>query len=207
MRRNLLLFFALSLAVRALTPLEPQGGSGPTVIVPGKSVGLLQLGDTRERAFELFPRKPNMDQEWQEGGGCGTTINWLDKKRQTVVGNVFIRIRNGRAFQIDSRTPSFQTSEGITIRSSPQEIRKTYSGLRAYILSEGFSGASGGYPLIYWIDAERGIAFAFGQSRKDQKPYLDSISVFEAHAEVCPQYPPLEPSDKRELTPYSLKAD
>jgi len=52
----------------------------------GQKRWLLQLGDTRERAFELFPRKPNMDQEWQEGGGCGTTINWLDKKRQTVVG-------------------------------------------------------------------------------------------------------------------------
>ena len=184
-----------------------QSSSGPVEIVPGQSVGPLRLGDTRERTFELFPYKPNMDQEWLEGDGCGTTVNWLDMKKEKMAGNIFIRLKEGRVFQVDSGTTSFHTSRGITMGSSPQEIRKHYPGLRAFILSTGFSEASGGRPLIYWVDTEKGIAFAFAHSRKSQELYLNWIIIFELHAEVCPEYPPLKASDRRELSPYSLEPD
>lgn len=174
-------------------------------IVPGQSVGQLKLGDTRERALELFPHKPNMDQEWQEGFDCGTTVNWLDMNKSKMLGNVFIRFKEDRVFQIDSGTTSFRTEDGLTISSSPQDIRMKYPGLRAYILSEGWSEASGGRPLIYWLDTEKGIAFGFAYSRREHKRYLTWIIVFRPHAEVCPQDGPLGPTDKRELPPYSLE--
>ncbi len=204
---SLLLLSVFSLAVHSGNRTQSQGSARPVVIIPGKSVGPLRLGDTRARAFELFPYKPNMDQEWLEGGDCGTTVNWLDMKKQKMAGNIFIRFREGKVFQIDSGTTSFHTTKGITMNSSPQEIRKQYPRLRAYILSSAFSEAIGGRPLIYWVDSKKGIAFAFAHSRRDQKRYLDWIIVFEPHTEVCPQYPPLEPSDRRELPPYSLEAE
>ncbi len=186
---------------------ESPDGVNAGLIVPGQSVGQLKLGDARERAEELFPYKPNMDQEWREGVDCGTAVNWLDMKKSKMLGNVFIRFKEDRVFQIDSGTSSFRTADGITISSSPQEVRKKYPRLRAYILSDGWSEASGGRPLIYWVDSEKGVAFGFTYSRRDHKRYLNWITVFKPHAEVCPEYEPLGPSDKRELPPYSLETD
>ena len=185
--------------------LSPDGANG-SLIVPGRSVGRLKLGDPPGRAKELFPFKPNLDQQWQEDDGCGTTFNWLDWKNSKMLGNVFIRYRDDQVFQIDSGTSSFRTGAGITTSSSPAEVRTRYPHLRAYILSEGFSEASGGRPLVYWVDSEDGIAFGFSYSRRThQNSYLSWIIVFRPHAEVCPEYSPLGPSDKREIPPYTLE--
>jgi hypothetical protein len=175
------------------------------IIVPGQSVGPLKLGDAYSRAKELFPFKRNMDQEWQEEGDCGTTFNWLDMNNSKMLGNLFVRFKDDKVFQIDSGTSSFRTQDGITIPSSPQEVRKKYRGLRAYILSEGFSEATGERPLVYWVDSEHGIAFGFTYSRRTDKRYLSWIVVFKPHTEVCPQYGPLGPSDKWEIPAYSLE--
>ena len=203
---SVLLFSVLPLVLHSSNGPQSQNSPAPAVIIPGQSIGPLRLGDTRERALELFPYKPNMDQEWTEASDCGSTINWLDMKKDKMAGNLFIRLKRGKVFQIDSGTTSFHTAKGITMDSSPREIRKQYAGLHAYILSTGFSEASGGRPLIYWIDTEKGIAFAFAYSRRDHKRYLCWMIVFEPHAEVCPDEP-LKPSDKRELPPYSLEAE
>jgi hypothetical protein len=175
------------------------------LIVPAQSVGLLKLGDTRARAQELFPYKPDMDQEWQGGVDCGTTVNWLDWKGPKMVGNLFILFKEGKVFQIDSGSSSFHTSDGKTLFSTPEEVRRKYPNLRAYILSEATSEAVGGRPLVYWVDSEKGIAFGFAYSRRDHKRYLNWIIIFKPHTEVCPDDGPLSPSDKRELAPYSLE--
>jgi len=202
---RLLLLAVFSLAVRSNIRPPSQGGPGPVVIIPGQSVGPLRLGDTRERAFELFPYKENMDQEWLEENDCGSTVNWLDMKNHKTAGNIFIRLKEGKVFQIDSGTTSFHTTRGITMNSSPLEIRKQYPRLRAYILSGGFSEAIGGRPLIYWVDRRNGIAFAFAYNRRNQRRYLNWIVVFEPNTEVCPQYLLDKPTDRRELPAYSLK--
>jgi hypothetical protein len=201
----LVLLAVFSLVARSSNRPPSQGGPGPVVIVPGQGVGPLRLGESRERAFELFPYKQNMDQEWLEENDCGTTVNWLDMKKDKMAGNIFIRLREGKVFQIDSGTTSFHTTRGITMNSSPPEIRKQYPGLRAYILSGGFSEVIGGRPLIYWVDSRNGIAFAFAYNRRDRRRYLNWIIVFEPNAEICPQYLLDKPTDRRELPAYSLK--
>jgi hypothetical protein len=149
-----------------------------------------------------------VDQEWQEEGDCGKTLNWLDMNNSKMRGNVFVRFKkDDTVFQIDSGTSSFHTQDGISISSSPEEVRKKYRGLRAYILSEGFSEATGERPVVYWVDSEHGIAFGFTHGRRTGKHYLNWIIVFKPHAEVCPQYGPLGPSDKREIPSYSLDAE
>jgi hypothetical protein len=148
-----------------------------------------------------------MDQEWREGADCGTTINWLDMNNHEMAGNIFVRLKESKVFQIDSGTTSFHTTKHITMKSSPQEIRKQYPGLRAYIIGMGFSEATGNRPLVYWVDSEKGIAFTFAYSRRDNKRYLALIIVFKPHAEICPQWPDIEHSEKRELAPYSLESE
>jgi hypothetical protein len=109
--KSLMLLFAGFLSVPSDSRPQSETSPNTALIVPGMSVGLLQLGDTRERTFELFPNKPNMDQEWREGANCGTTINWLDMKNHKMAGNVFIRLKEGKVFQIDSGATSSHSAK------------------------------------------------------------------------------------------------
>ncbi len=182
---------------------QAKQSSSPS-IVAGQSVGLLHLGESRERVEQLFPFNKNMDQEWEASDPqCGTTFLWVDLKPRHG-GNVFIHLREGVVFQIDSATETFKASGRITEGATPEQVRKQFPGLRAYILSEGTSEAEGMRPLIYWTDQAKGLAFAFSYSRREKSWYLYHIIVFKPGAEICPEPEPLSSSDKKEIAPYSL---
>jgi hypothetical protein len=172
------------------------------LIKPGLSAGPLKLGDTYNRAIELFPRKPNIDQEFSQPAGCGKEFNWVDLTNPHV-GNMFIRFKDGIVFQIDVASTRYHLTEGIAINSSPQEVRKRYEGLHAYILSN--ITATEVRPLVYWVDTKKGIAFAFAPYRKNHGRYLCEIIVFRPNSEICPPDDSPDSPDKRELPPYSLE--
>ena len=179
---------------------EPEGA---LLILPGRSVGPLKLGDTRDRVGELFPYKKGVDQEFEQPG-CGTEYLWVDLKNPRG-GNVFIRLKEGRVFQIESATSRYRTVEGLSVYSSPKQIRKHYKNLKAYALLNKFSEALGGGPLIFWVDYSRGIAFAFAAERHSGKRYLYEIVVFKAASEFCPMGTATSSPDWQELKPYSLE--
>ena len=77
-----------------------------TLIEPGQRVGPLKLGESRDRALELFPKKAE-DQEWDDA--CGTTIDWIDTNNLNGRGELWIRIKKEKIFQIDSSTPAVFT--------------------------------------------------------------------------------------------------
>lgn len=181
------------------SPSEPSG-----LIVPGLSVGQLKLGDTRARALELFPFKPNVDQESPQESGCGQELNWVDLKRPHI-GNVFIRSRDDVIFQIDVATTRYRTAEGVAVNVSPREVQAHYKGLHAFVLSEITSEAEGNRPIVYWVDSEKGIAFAFAYSKNERRRYLYEIIVFKPRSQVCPSDGSTNSPDKRELPAYSLE--
>jgi hypothetical protein len=137
------------------------------LIEPGKRIGRLNLGNTRERALQLFPLKPNIDQEeGSEEGECGNEYLWVDLEQK---GNIFIRFQNSIVFQIESATTRFHTAEGIKVYNLPKEVRRNYRGLRAYALVGHSPDALGGKPLIFWVDWAKGIAFLFASTRRDHQ--------------------------------------
>ena len=188
---------------RALTKqsVSSKNHSSAALIEPGKSVGQLLLGESRDAVLKIFPFKKDVDQEWLEGPACGTVINWVDSNSK---GNVFVRLKVEEVAQIDSGTPRFHTSEVINLYRSPTAVRMHYKGLRAFVLSNVYSEATGGRPLTYWIDSEKGIAFAFAYDPREQKRYVYRIVVFKPNTEVCPSEGGGE-SGEHELQPYALE--
>ena len=172
-----------------------------SLIHPGKSVGLLSLGDREDRARTIFPVKPNIDQEWPDE--CGTKINWVDLNNQPV-GNVFIRILDSRVLQIESATTGYHTPKGLRVGASPTNVRKNYPGLRAYVLDGPTPVALGIAPLIFWVDWRAGLAFVFASGKRDRRRYLYSIIVFKPKGRFCADGYTTDSPDWRELTPYSL---
>jgi hypothetical protein len=64
-----------------------------------------------------------------------------------------------------------------------------------------------GRPLVYWVDREQGIAFAFAYSRRTRKRSLGQIIVFKPNSEICPTDDSMDSPAKPELKPYSLEPD
>jgi hypothetical protein len=177
-------------------------------INPGVGVGALRLGDTRERALELFPKKPNYDAEYnydQRFGPCAfTEIHWLDSAHLGRWG-AFIYIKEEHIFQIAIDTPRYSTPQGITSDSSPDDVRAHYSQLQAYALLHSGTKINGGRDLIYWVDRQKGIAFEFYYDRSVDARRVGRISVFEPGTAFQPQGCVSPPQEWRELEPFALE--
>jgi len=154
------------------------------LIEPGLRVGSLKLGDNRARVLELFPKKAE-DQEWENK--CGTMLDWVDATNPTGRGDVFVRIKKDKVFQIESATTTFHTAEGITTFDHPEKIASAYKDMKAYTLLTPPNSALGNRPLVFWIDKKHGIAFVFAYYPAEHKRYLYKTIIFEPNKNLCPE--------------------
>jgi len=176
--------------------------SGQTMIEPGARVGPLRIGDSEERALELFPKKYE-DQEWDDN--CGTTYTWFDLDNKIRGGSLLIRVKKGKVFQLESATTRFHTAEGIAALDSPEKIEHEYKDLRAYTLLTPPTAAVGSRPLVFWIDKKRGIAFAFAYYPSQHRRYLYKIIVFAPNKTFCPEQETTNSPKWQSISPYSLE--
>jgi hypothetical protein len=166
---------------------EAPAVSSQTLIEPGARVGPLKLGDSRDRALELFPKKGE-DQEWEDKCGGGTMLDWVDSTNPTGHGDLYIRLnKKGKISQIDSATTRFRTAEGITIFDHADKVAENYKDLRAYTMLTAPVPALGSRPLVYWVDKKNGIAFVFAYYPGEHKRYVYKIIVFEPNKNICPE--------------------
>jgi glycosyltransferase involved in cell wall biosynthesis len=150
-------FFLISAPTSPAQISEIEPHFATTTIEPGLGVGPLKLGDSRDRALELFPKKPE-DQEWNDP--CGSTIDWVDTSNPNGRGDVDIRLKKGKVFQIESSTTRFTTADGITTFETPEKVAAAYKDMRAWVLLTPPAPSLGSRPLVFWIDRKHGIAFA-----------------------------------------------
>jgi hypothetical protein len=179
---------------------EPQFTN--TVIEPGAGLGPLKLGDSRPPALALFPKK-DIDQQWDDP--CGTTIDWVDVTNPMGRGEVFIRLKKGKIFQIESSTTRFHTADGVTVFDPPEKVAAAYKDMRAWVLLNPPSPSLGSRPLVFWIDKKKGIAFAFAYDPSHHKRYVYKIIVFEPNKEFCPELEKTSSPKWQELNPYSTE--
>jgi glycosyltransferase involved in cell wall biosynthesis len=174
--------------VSSQIPLHAQIAEEPrftnTMIEPGHSMGPLKLGDSMDRAQELFPKK-DIDQEWDDA--CGSTIDWTDSNNPEGHGEIFIRLKKGKVFQIESSTTRFRTSEDITTFDPPEKVEKSYKDMRAWVLLTAPSPALGSRPPVFWIDKKKGIAFELAYDAPHRKRYVYKVIVFEPNKTFCPE--------------------
>jgi hypothetical protein len=179
-----------------------EGNDADTLILAGDAVGMLHLRDPEAKFYELFPRKPNMD-ERHEYPGCGVDMHWLDLDRNSA--GVFALSKRGMITQIEASTPRYGTPEGITVNSSPEDVRSHYKGMRAYVALDTSYHVFGDRDLVYWVDWKKGIAFSFSYSDTDRKRDVYKVIVFPSGGKFCREGAPLSHDNWRELAPYSLE--
>ena len=197
------LAFALwaTLHVKAAPPVdEPHFIT--TLIDAGIGVGPLKIGDSSDRAMQLFPKK-SIDQEWEDQ--CGTTYDWTDSANPMGHGDVFIRSKKGKIFQIESATTRFQTPEGITTFDPPDKVEAAYKDMRAYVLLTHPNAMLGDRPPIFWIDKKKGIAFEFAFDRPHHKRYVYKVIVFAPNKEFCPEQEKMSSNNWQPLRSYAIE--
>jgi glycosyltransferase involved in cell wall biosynthesis len=195
----LLLTLALFLTALHAQPADDEPHFTNTVIEPGQGIGPLKLNDSRDRAMQLFPKK-DIDQEWEDP--CGTTIDWTDSANPIGHGDVFIRMKKGKIFQLESSTTRFQTAEGITTFDSPEKVKGAYKDMRAGVLLGDLSPSLGSRPLVFWFDKKRGIAFALAYDPSHHKRYVYKIIVFEPGKNFCPEQETINSNRWQNIDPY-----
>lgn len=157
------------------------------LIQAGRSVGYLKLGDSRERALQIFPKKANTDIEY-DIPNCGTEYDWVELRPIHRGGNVFINFKGGRVWQISSTLAEFATVNGIKSGSSPQDVRRQFKGLESYVYRGRTPEALHQSPLIVWVDRPAGIAFSFVYSSEEtssrfmQLPFSAQTLRFARHS-------------------------
>ena len=202
-------FLALLVAAAAVSGPATSGQDLPPaptiltpIIEPGTSVGPLKLGDSQSRALELFPKKDE-DQQWHDA--CGTTLDWVDSTNREGRGDLLIRLKKDKVFQIESSTTRFHTAEGITTFDPPEKVKGAYKDLLAYTLLTAPTPALGDRPLIFWIDKKKGIAFAFAWYPEQHKRYIYKIIVFAPNKTFCPEGESTNSPSWQEIDPYLLE--
>lgn len=163
--------------------------NNPKLIVAGESVGLLRLGDSRERMLELFPKKPNVDDEYNYGkNSCGwehSDYHWLPPDYKS--NGLFFDFKQGRIHQISVQTDLFTTAEGIKQDSTSQKVRRHFPNAnKAFVYLNSSSKFSGWRNVVYWVDSNSGIAFEFYYHPKKKQRFVNAIIVFEPKTEFQP---------------------
>jgi len=181
---------------------DPAPHFSNTVIEAGSSVGPLKLGDSSARAVDLFPKKTE-DQSWDDP--CGTTLDWVDTTNPVGRGDLFIRLKKGKIFQIESATTRFHTAEGITTFDPPEKVKAAYKDLRAWVLLTPPVPALGDRPLVFWIDKKAGIAFALAYDPSHHKRYVYKITVFEPNKDFCPEQEKTSSPKWQEIRAYAVE--
>jgi hypothetical protein len=172
------------------------------LIEPGEGIGPLKIGDSRQRALELFPKKLE-DQQWDDS--CGTTLDWVDSANRDGRGDLSIRLKNDKVFQIESTTTRFQTAEGVTTYDPPEKVASAYKNMSAYVLLTQPQPSLGDRPLVFWVDKKKGIAFALAYDASRHKRYLYKIIVFAPHKTFCPEQEKTDSPKWQSIHPYALE--
>lgn len=200
---------SVAVCLMVFLSLQPSATAGQSVTIAGKSVGLLQLGDTRKRVAELFPKNPRWDQETnftKNESDCGYDYTELIWHLPEFKGELFIYLKKDTVFEVVVRTKHFPTADGITQYSSPKQVRRYYPNLKkAYVLLGSASKVTGPRNLVYWVDSESGIAFEFYYDSRKRQRLVSSVIIFQPNTEFQPGGCTGAPQELKEIGAYALE--
>jgi hypothetical protein len=183
------------------TVAPSQEPSDNALIRPGRSVGPVQLGDTREKLIKVLGEK--LEEYTYNDPVKYSEMHWYDLEADR--NGIFAYLRDGRVFQIESDTPRYRTAEGITSDATPESVHSKYPDLQAYVLRGSGSKVNGGRDLVYWVDRQRGIAFEFYYNSKAKKRRVSKTIVFEPGSEFQPEGHVSSPQELHGLKAFALQ--
>lgn len=172
-----------------------QADEGPSdvSIVPGERVGPLRLGDSMERAVELFGTERQITNfSGSRFGECEfQEAKWVSRGEGG--GGVSVYATSSGIYQIWVNDLSSITRTGIRRGSPAVKIRVRHAQLEAFVLRNSDPGFKGGKrkdalrrDLVYWVSRQDGIAFELGFNHETLSRDVRNIIVFAPGSDFVP---------------------
>lgn len=157
------------------------------LIRPGEGVGALRLGDSRERAVELFG-KPAEEYRYGAVTPCVyTELHWLTDAPESNHSGIFIFLKEDKIYQIKVDSAGYATPDGIESRSSPDDIRRHPAQMESYELLNSGSKVVGGENLRYLVSEQTGVAYELFFESSAGGRRVSSVIVFEPRTTFLPK--------------------
>lgn len=154
----------------------------PSIIVPGRSVGPLKLGESMEEVYTVFPFRSGVDQIFS--AGCGVTeFHWVDLENDSF--GLSLLFKGNGLYQIETATTRFRLASGVTLNRFPAQVRKEFPAMQAFVLFGSGSKINGGRDLVYWVD-KSGIAFELYYDKPSRGRRIHKIIVFDPAKDFLP---------------------
>lgn len=143
------------------------------LIVAGQSIGQVRLGDSLEKVHQTLG-------PWSMTYLMGRLGDQVEEYKSGFV----ISYNNYKVAAIGITSKEYKTSEGVSVGSSPEVVRKGFKGgvLSSYKirLTDPHSNKVTDTRTCYvYTDAKRGIKFQFGNNKKHSTAWCDTITVVE----------------------------
>jgi hypothetical protein len=151
-------------------------------IIAGESVVGLKLGSTLSDFQAIFPKKPNIDEDFSNMilDGCPSSYHWVDLERGAT--GIYAFLEDGQISQISVKTPRFHLTNGMSIEASAARVKHLYPHGKEFVLVGSGGKEVGGRDLHYWVDSSDGVAFELYGNKK----LVSAISIFEKGKEYLP---------------------
>lgn len=149
-------------------------------IVPGRSIGLIEIGMSRQTVHSKLG-SPSGTYSLPGRGYRGDY--WFSRDNSNTL-RIFYD-KNGRVYQISATSASFSMPEGITTNSSLDEVKRRYPGLEVLRMTKRGN-------IDYYYERRKGIGFEFTERLEDNGSIMRMYAILVFRRGSRPQPEPDE---------------
>lgn len=173
---------------------DPTPPLDPSLVVEGRSIGQISLGDSFDEVVKLIPIRRSYD-EVHEGGVIKTSDGIIITCAKVLYKNsigpeddfaLSVYFKDDRVVQIEGSSPKYFLRDKVRDESKFSYVSKNFPEAKVFILKGSGEKFIGGKEWVYIVDEAKGLAFEFRYSRQKKTRTLSKFIVFPANQPFQP---------------------
>lgn len=159
----------------------------PALVIEGKSVGQISLGDSLEDVTTILPFRKNYDEIHDKGifkysdGTVDICAKVLYRNSVGSEDDVALSVYfddDDRVIQIEGSSSRYHLQHLVNSGDKLLDVVTKYRDAEIYVLRGSAVDSVGGKDLVYLVDEQKGLAFEFRYSKQTNERKLDVFIVF-----------------------------
>jgi len=187
-----------------------------SLVVEGKSIGQISLGDSLADVTTILPFRKNYDEIHDKGifkypdGTVDICAKVLYRNAVGPKDDFDLSIYfddDDRVIQIEGSSSRYHLRSNISYGDKLRGVAKKYSDAQIYVLRGSGASSIAGKDLVYIFDEQSGIAFEFRYSRQSKARKLDLFIVFPPGHQFFPETCVTEPQSFNRISLEEAEAE
>lgn len=174
------------------TPTKPSNNLNDGLVVPGKSIGRVQLAELLEDVYNDYPYRKEYDAIHTNGifKSDGRVIECADVFHRLPFPDdvdLFVYTINGRVVQVEAASPRYYLPNGVKEDETFSEVLKKFPESKLFILRGSGGEHVGGKDFVYLVDESTGLALEFRLSRAKKTRTVSKFIIFPSRGHFEPE--------------------